>query len=89
MTNPFVSDVPATRATIVENTLQLEIIVRNGADGTVFSGEQSNDLISWAPATYAGRTNNGDGQTSTLFFKGTAPTTGALEFLRMSLSSQN
>ncbi|YCM44659.1 lamin tail domain-containing protein [Verrucomicrobiaceae bacterium 227] len=88
MTNPFVSDAPVTRAEIQDNTIQMELVVRNGADGILFSGEKSADLKTWSPTTYAGRLNNGDGQTSTLFFHGSEPATGAREFLRAHLTTQ-
>ncbi|MEJ6561719.1 MAG: lamin tail domain-containing protein, partial [Akkermansiaceae bacterium] len=82
MTDPFVSGAPVTNARIEETTLQMELVVRNGADGILFSGEKSTDLQNWSPSTYAGRINNGDGQTSTLLFQGSDPDHGIREFLR-------
>ena len=73
---------PQVTSALVAGVLVSQWTVRNGAEGILFDAERSLDLISWAPATYLGRVNNGDGQTSTLSFQGVPAAGDRREFVR-------
>lgn len=67
-TNPLISDQPLVRCRNEGDWFVMEVSVRNGADGLVFKGKESLDLSSWMDATYLGRLNNLDEETSTVSF---------------------
>mgnify|MGYP000117884812 CR=1 FL=1 len=82
MTDPFTSDVPLVSSRTLDGRFQLQLTIRNGADGLLISGEESTDLNAWSDTTYAGRENNDDGETSNLFFEGTEQVSPSKLFLR-------
>lgn len=88
MTDPFTSDTPQVSSRILDGKFQLQLAIRNGADGILMNGEESSDLSSWSSAIYAGRTNNEDGETSNLFFETTDLITPDRLFLRAVVSEQ-
>ncbi|MCH1508512.1 MAG: lamin tail domain-containing protein, partial [Akkermansiaceae bacterium] len=88
MTDPFTSDVPSISSRILDGKFQLQLTIRNGADGILLSGEESTDLNTWTSAIYAGRENNDDGQTSNLFFEGTELIPPTKLFLRSLVTKQ-
>ena len=87
-TDPFTADAPQISSRILDGKLQVQLTIRNGADGLLSGGEESTDLNTWSSAIYAGRTNNEDGKTSNLFFEGTDEIAPDRLFLRAVITEQ-
>ena len=86
MTDPFTADTPQISSRTLDGKFQLQLTIRNGADGILIGGEESTDLNVWSSAIYAGRINNEDGETSNLFFEGTDEVPPSKLFLRANLT---